>query len=90
MDRFSYLAEMRNGALGVAWYKFVRLKNSQARDCCVASNRKPTIANNKSDFLAEKSLSYCWVDLHILTYLLTAVKPIVTGEVKMTNRLKKA
>ena len=41
MDRFSYLAEMSNGALGVAWYKFVRLKTHQARDYCVASNRKP-------------------------------------------------
>ena len=41
IDRFSYLAEMSNGALSEPWYKFVPLKTRQARDCCVASNRKP-------------------------------------------------
>ena len=42
------------------------------------------------DFKGEKKRLYCWFDLHILTYLLTAVKPMVTGEIYSTYGPKKA
>ena len=47
-------------------------------------------ASTRQDFIGEKNRLYSISDLHILMYLLTAVKPIVTGETYTTNRLKKA
>ena len=47
-------------------------------------------AIREREFLREKNRLYCSSDLHILTYLFNAVKPVVTGETYITKRLKNA